>query len=99
MDVKVSPAGYTPGSTFLTAESVTVEHGLKPENGDMVFVEGVATKPTATGFSIDGIKVDAGSQTKPTEGERVAVHGKYTDGVLMADFIQPAGASESPWAR
>ena len=98
VDVKIDPATYTPGSTTITAKSVVIETALLPQEGDRVFLEGFSSNATGTNaggnnFQIDGITVDPGSNTAPSVGSRVAVHGTFKNGVLKADMIQPATGS------
>ncbi len=98
VNVLIDPATFNSGSTTITAKSVIIEPSLLPAEGDMVFLEGFASNATGTSgantFQIDGITVNAGSNTLPPAGSRVAVHGTFTKGVLNADMVQPAAGSQ-----
>ena len=99
VDVKIDPATYTPGSTSITARSVTIETNPLPAEGDTVFIEGFASNATGTNaganfFRVDGITVNAGTNTVPPAGSRVAVHGTFRNGIVVADMVQPAAGSQ-----
>jgi plastocyanin len=93
VNVKIDPATYTLGSTSITASAVFVETAFMPAEGDVVFLEGFPTDISGNTFNLGGIPVNAGSLTMPEAGQRIAVHGTFTNGVVNADLIHPAAGA------
>lgn len=94
VNVRINPAAFTDlQANSIPAQSISIENPQMPAEGDLVFLDGFAMNISGNSFTIDGMPVSAGTQNVPSPGSRVAVHGTFTGGVLVADLIVPAGVA------